>query len=126
MEISSPTHRLIQADTTGEFTVWPTEKRQLQVTEYRDGKMVREDINPPDDATKRLLAYANSVPLFAANFAGDGRFNIDLDCGFQRWSGTKPEHEVRAALRKCGFTSPQIKTVVKAAKSSEHFSIRRY
>jgi hypothetical protein len=126
MELTSETHRLTQTENTGEFEVWPVEKRQLHVTEYRDGRKVREEVDPPDEATKTLLAHANSVPLFAANFAGDGRFNIDLDCGFQRWSGTKSEREVRSALRKCGFSNPQIKAVVKSAKVQEHGYVRRY
>ncbi len=126
MEISSDTHRLTQTENTGEFEVWPIEKRQLRVREYKDGRKVRDEINPPDEATRKLLAYANSVPLFAANFAGDGRYNIDLDVGFQRWAGIKSERETVSALRKCGFSNPQIKKVIAASKVKEHWFLRRY
>jgi hypothetical protein len=125
MELKSPTHKLTQTETTGEFQVWLVEKKQLHVREFRDGRKVRDEIDPPDEATKKLLAYANSVPLFAANWAG-GRFNIDLDCGFSRFAGTKSESEVRSALRKCGFSNPQIKKVIAASKVKEHWFLRRY
>jgi hypothetical protein len=127
MEIISETHRLTQDDCTGEFEVWPVEERHLHITEYRNGVKVRDETETkPDAATTKLLEHANSVPLFAASFAGDGFFNIDLDCGFQRWSGTKSESEVRTALRQCGFSLKEARTVIGAAKVEEHSYVRRF
>jgi hypothetical protein len=127
MEVISETHRVTLDDCTGEFEVWPIEKRQLHVTEYRNGVKVRDETETkPDAATTELLEYANSVPLFAATFAGDGFFNIDLDCGFQRWSGMKSESEVRTALRQCGFSLEEARAVISAAKVEEHSYVRRY
>lgn len=127
MELTSETHRLTLFENAGEFDVFELAKKQLHVTEVRDGRVVRDEVEAqPDEAAKKLLAYANSVPLFTANFAGDGRFNIDLDVGFQRWNGTKSERQVRDALRKCGFSNPQIKSVIKAAKVKEHWYVRRH
>ena len=127
MDITSNTHRLTLDDCTGEFEIWPIEERQLHVTEYRNGVKVRDETEGrPDAATTKLLEYANSVPLFAASFAGDGFFNIDLDCGFQRWNGMKPESEVRTALRRCGFSLREARAVISAAKVEEHSYVRRH
>jgi len=127
MEISSSTNKLTLDESSGEFQVWPLAPKQLHVTEYRNGLKTRDEIETqPDASAVKLLEYVNSTPLFAANYAGDGEFNIDLDCGFQRWSGSKSEREVRLALRRCGFTTTDIKAVMLAAKVQEHRYIRRY
>jgi hypothetical protein len=127
MELKSESHRLTLQEATGQFEVWPIAERQLHVTEFRNGQKVRDEIETnPDLAMTKLLAFANRVPLFAANFAGDGSFNIDLDAGFQRWHGTKPEAEVRTALRRCGFTLRQARSVIAAAKIEQHDWLGRY
>jgi hypothetical protein len=126
MELVSQSHRLTLTETTGQFEVYPLADRELHVTEFRDGQKVRDEINPPDPASQRLLANANRMPLFAGNFAGDGYFNIDLDCGAARWTGQKPEAEVRTALRRCGFTLRQARSVIAAAKVEEHDWLGRY
>ena len=127
MEISSQTHRITLHDEDGQFEVWPIEKRQLHVTEYRDGAKVRDEVETqPDAAMTKMLNFVNSTPLFAANFAGENMFNIDLDCGFQRWNGVKSEADVRKALRRCGFRPKDAKAVIAAAKVREHSWVRRY
>lgn len=126
MELKSNTHKITLDEASGEFQVWPLEDRQLHVTEFRGGVKVRDEIETqPDAATIALLEYTNSVPLFAANWSGDG-YNVDLDCGFQRWTGTKSEAEVRTALRRCGLGLKDAKAVLTAAKIQEHSWIRRY
>jgi hypothetical protein len=126
METNSTTHRLQLNEETGTLKVWQLAEGQLHVTEYQNGVKVRDGIQAnPDPATARLLEAANSQPLFVANYAGRGFFNLDLDCGFQRWNGVKSERDVRIALRRCGFAPNQVKTVVAATKVEEHSYVGR-
>jgi hypothetical protein len=126
METNSTTHRLQLDEETGTLTVWQLAERQLHITEFRDGVKVKDGIETdPDPATARLLEAANRQPLFVANFAGDGSFNVDIDCGFQRWNGVKGERDVRTALRRCGFAANQVKAVVAATKVEEHAYVGR-
>ncbi|MCY2927547.1 MAG: hypothetical protein NT031_19330 [Planctomycetota bacterium] len=127
MNIQSETHRLTLNEETGEFEVYPLTPRQLHVTEYRGGRLVRdEDETHPDAAAVKLLEFVNGTPLFAANWAGDGAFNLDLDCGLARWHGLKPVGQVRTALKRCGFSPEQVKTVIAAAKVEDHGHVRYY
>ena len=64
--------------------------------------------------------------IFAANWAGDTSWNTDLDAGFQRWHGVKPQSQIRTALKRCGFSPPQVKAVIAAAKVEEHAHVRYY
>jgi len=126
MEIITSSHRLTLCESTGEFEVFPLQERQLHVTEFQNGVKVRDEIETdPDPATKRLLEFANRVPLFAASFAGDGYWNVDLDCGMSRWNGQKSEAEVRKALRRCGFSVTDARRVIAAAKVQQHNWIAR-
>ena len=126
MEISSETHRL-DLDDAGTIVVYPLQTRQLHVSEYRDGRLIRDEVEAsPDAAMSQLLTAVNSKPLFAANWAGGTSWNIDLDCGFQRWNGVKTQAQVRIALKRCGFSQSEIKTVINAAKREENSHVRRY
>lgn len=89
-------------------------------------KVRDEDETHPDAATVKLLDAVNAKPLFAANWAGGTSWNIDLDCGVQRWRGVKPVGQVRTALKRCGFSVPQVKAVIAAAKRQEHEYVRYY
>jgi hypothetical protein len=124
MEIQSKTHRIVLHDDSVEFEVFALQPQELVVTEFSAAGVHQH--TPDDKATRELLNYKNSTPLFAGNYAGDGQFNIDLDCGFQRWSGTKSKHEVREALKQCGFNKEEIGQILVAAMHSEHNYLRRY
>jgi hypothetical protein len=124
MNLTSSTYRLTLTEVTGEFEVFPLADRQLHVTEFENGVKTTK-INPPDPATQRLLAHANRVPLFSCNFAGDGWFNLDLDCGMARWNGQKSEKDVRTALRRCGFSLKEARAVIVASKVETHRWIAR-
>lgn len=47
-------------------------------------------------------------PVLMATWAGDGYANVDLDCGAQRWNGTKSLRWIRRGLYRAGFTKEQV------------------
>lgn len=120
MELTSKTHRLVLRN-DGSFLVFTREEPTLTATRVENGEVTittsgREDA--PDKATRDLLAYKASSPLFAAAWDGEG-FLIDLDCGFQRWAGWKSTRETCKALRKCGFGN-EVPRILKAARRETH------
>jgi len=62
---------------------------------------------------------------WTANWGG-ANWNLDLDCGAQRFNGTTTTKRVKEALAVAGLTVDGIKVVVKEAKRHEHFSVSRH
>ena len=59
---------------------------------------------------------AEALPLFIATYSpNDGEFDVDVDCGAQRWRGSQGAAEVRKALVRCGVTREQAKQLVAEA-----------
>jgi hypothetical protein len=114
-EYLSETHRAVVGD-NGLLTVWPRAPRELRVTSSTpDGGLDTTFVNSEnaDPSHKKLLEGLNRAPLFAAGYAGSSEWNLDIDCGFQRWRGTKTSKQFSDALSKCGFdaaTKKQITT----------------
>ena len=53
----------------------------------------------------REVFRADALPLFTARYSPkDAAFDVDVDCGAQRWEGSQGAAEVRRALVKCGMT----------------------
>lgn len=69
----------------------------------------------PTDPTPagELATVLDRYPLMAATRDGDDpdTWWVDLDCGFQRWHGSKTHRQVRAVLRKCGFAPATTRAV---------------
>lgn len=62
---------------------------------------------------------------WTANWGG-ANWNLDLDCGCQRFNGVTTTLHVKSALRTAGLSDSEIKRVVSAAKKHEHFSVARH
>jgi hypothetical protein len=59
---------------------------------------------------------AEVLPLFTATYSPkDGEFDVDLDCGAQRWTGVQSAAAVRNALVKCGMAKDIAKKIVAEA-----------
>jgi len=112
MNIQSKTHRM--TGDKGNFSVWPLAKRQLTITTIGDdGSIVTSTLTNPTPSQQMLIDGMNSYPLFSARWDAKGKsFDVDLDCGARRWNGPKSKVQVGAALRKCGFSSDQIKIIL--------------
>lgn len=63
----------------------------------------------PQGAAVEAVPYSSISPAFAAapvlraTWAGDGYANVDLDCGAQRFDGTKSLRWIRSGLYNAGF-----------------------
>jgi hypothetical protein len=62
---------------------------------------------------------------WTANWTGKN-WNLDLDCGCQRFNGTTTTLHVKKALKVAGLSDSEIKRVVSAAKKREYFSVSRH
>ena len=68
----------------------------------------------PSGTTVKAVPYSDISPgmaassLLSANWAGDGYANVDLDCGAQRWNGTKSLGWIRKGLYRAGFEKQQV------------------
>jgi hypothetical protein len=54
------------------------------------------------------------LPYFTARYIPKyGEFDVDIDCGAQRWEGPKTIEEVQEALEKCGIFKSEVKAIIK-------------
>ena len=94
---------------------------------YRQEPQVRISTMGPEGVKVERKPFtevfkASVPPLFTATYSlKDGDFDVDLDCGAQRWAGSQGATEVRKALVRCGVTAEVAKRfiaeAVKAARS---------
>ena len=64
----------------------------------------------------REVFRADPLPFFTATFSPKyNDFDVDLDCGAQRWEGSQETDEVRRALVKCGVEKEMSKRIVAEA-----------
>ena len=57
--------------------------------------------------------HAGPLPLFTATYSPQyDDFDVDVDCGAQRWRGNQGATEVRKALVRCGVTREVAKRIV--------------
>ena len=64
----------------------------------------------------RLLYHMNKSPVFSATWAGYKRWNVDIDCGAQRFNGTKSSRQIIKALENCYFEQEQIDQIIDLCK----------
>ena len=57
-------------------------------------------------------------PVLMATWAGDGYAEVDLDCGAQRWNGTKSLRWIRSGLYRAGFTKQQVDALLRKMRSA--------
>ena len=94
---------------------------------YRQEPQVRITTMGPEGVKVEYKSFrevfrADVLPFFTATYSPKyGEFDVDLDCGAQRWDGSQGADEVRRALMKCGVTRDVSKRIVseavKAARS---------
>lgn len=70
-------------------------------------------------ADRKLLQAMDRMPVFTACWAGDRQWNVDIDCGFQRFNGVKPHGQLVKALKNCDFDQEQIKEIVALGKTKK-------
>jgi hypothetical protein len=61
---------------------------------------------------------------WTANWSGS-QWNLDLDCGCQRFNGVTTTRRINEALKVAGLDAAKVKAVVSAAKKRTHFSVGR-
>lgn len=61
---------------------------------------------------------------WTANWSGSN-WNLDLDCGFQRFNGVTTTTRVKEALKVAGVGNSDIKAIVSLAKKRKHSFIGR-
>jgi hypothetical protein len=74
--------------------------------------------NAVEDSDKKFLAAKAGAPVFLACHAGGQDWNVDIDCGMQRFNGIKSGKELRIALKNCGFGKAQIDLILKLCKKT--------
>jgi hypothetical protein len=97
----------------GGFAVYPVEEPQVRETLVQGGV-----------ATVTLRPVSQVIPgyqtdLFKVWYRGDNQWDADRNCGFQRQWCSWSSQKVRAMLKKCGFTTPEIREIVQTAKGSQ-------
>ena len=70
-------------------------------------------------ADLKLLQAMDRMPVFQATWAGNRQWNVDIDCGFQRFNGVKPHGQLVKALENCDFDDEQIKEIVTLGKKAK-------
>lgn len=95
-----------------------------------DGEISVDYLNHEVTVGKRILPAASVIPglsnnWWTANWSGDG-WNLDLDCGAQRFNGVTTTRRIREALAVAGLNSVEIKTIISLAKKHKHFSVARH
>jgi hypothetical protein len=91
-------------------------KRQAMVRETRiQGVEVVQTTRPATEVFPGMSEERASNVFDAWPDRSDDGFQVDVNCGVQRWVGYKPRREVQAALKKCGFSTGQVKQILRAA-----------
>lgn len=116
---TSPTHRArIQG---GLLTVHSHEPPPLVEVTWKDGKRDEKTATPGDGTSLGELAAAvAAMPVFMATADADdpGWYHCDIEAGFSRWHGVKPEAELRAALAHCDFEEHEIEAMIGACEDA--------
>jgi hypothetical protein len=100
MKINTPTHSVEVVDGTLKLQAV---SRHLTVVKIGPEGTAVEAV-PYSKLGPRFAA----TPVLAATWAGDRYANVDLDCGAQRWRGTKSLVWVRSGLYNAGFDKRQV------------------
>lgn len=117
-------------DDRGLLVVRQLKPREVRITKSTPEGGLSVDIvssqTAPDASTKRLLVAMSGMPTFAAGWAGNSEWNVDADCGFQRWRGMKKTREMSAALTNCGFNAATKKKIMAECRKHKVDYVPRY
>lgn len=93
-----------------------------------DYRHEREVTITSNDGVRRLPA-SSVIPGLSRNWWtanwGGSNWNLDLDCGCQRFNGVTTTKRIKEALAVAGVEAGDIKKVVSLAKKHKHFSVAR-
>ncbi len=101
--------------------------RLLQVTE----RYLTAVNMSPEGTEIRAMPYSSlgasmaASPVLMATWDGDGYANVDLDCGAQRWNGTKSLRWIRTGLYRAGFSKPQVDGLLRRMKAAGQMTCPR-
>lgn len=104
----------VSVDGSGEISVDYLNERHVNITN-NEGTVTR----PVQSVFPGL-----SNNWWTANY-GDGHWNLDLDCGCQRFNGVTTTKRINEALRVAGLEEKDVKAVVRKAKKYKHFGVAR-
>ena len=95
----------------------------LRITHFlKNGRTAVETVTQEtatSESDKKLLAAKAGAPVFMACWAGGRDWNVDIDCGMQRFNGVKDISELIKALKNCGFSrAAQIDAMLKLCKKA--------
>ena len=94
----------------GGFAIYAVEEPTVKETRFVGG-VATVTMRP---ATEVIPGYQTDV--FTADYRGNDEWNTDINCGAQRlWSGASTQ-KIRGMLRKCGFSTLEIREIVQQAK----------
>jgi hypothetical protein len=98
----------------GEISVDYRHERQVTITSI--------------DGVQRLPA-PSVIPGLSRNWWtanwGGSNWNLDLDCGCQRFNGVTTTKRIKQALAVAGLETADINKIVSLAKKKTHFSVAR-
>lgn len=93
-----------------------------------DYRREREVMITSNEGMQRLSASSIIPGLsrnwWTANWSGQ-HWNLDLDCGCQRFNGVTTTKRIKEALKVAGLETAEVKAVVSVAKKRKHFSVAR-
>jgi hypothetical protein len=71
---------------------------------------VRDEVTRVEHKLKAELPgwTPENMPLLAAAYQGNSLWEVDVDCGAQRWHGHQSSQAVATALRRLGFNPTRI------------------
>jgi hypothetical protein len=102
--LQSDTHS-IEVTNDGTLSVYTKQERCLTVV----------NTGPDGTGVKQVpyseLGNMSKTPILKANWAGNRYVNVDIDCGAQRWNGTRSLRWLREGLYKYGFTKKEVSSI---------------
>jgi len=108
--MQSSTGYIVTPSQRNGFAVTHIRPANVQITRFTQEGGMAVETKP---VTEVIPGYQDDVFW---TYYRNGEWYTDINCGAQRWRGTKTTSEIRAALRKCGFTAKEIREIMKCGK----------
>ena len=109
-------------DESGEINIYSISQLKPIQKALVNGQWVE---TKPDQGLENLAREMSKYPALRAVHTGDNMFEIDLDCGMQRFIGPKPASDIRKFIMASGFDRPTMIKIMREAKSQEHSGVTR-
>jgi len=107
----------------GDYTVQVSEDSVVKLSQRSERHITSVNVSP-ERVSVQAIPYSRigrrmaAAPLLAATWAGDGYANVDLDCGAQRFNGTRSLRWLRSGLYRAGFSKSQVDSVFRQMRKS--------